>query len=222
MAKKTTAPEPEAVREADAALIPVTVSVNGDELSFHVRPSLPLSARIQMVMEIADLVFLDGAYFPTVEEFAFRSTVLSYCTDLPLADMSIDEIDRLCQCGDILHKVYELSADPLSSMRSDAEKLIQWRKDKLLRAKSDELYDAVTSVVNRLDSLLDQLEGADLGKIDELTELARAVAAKSEKELGHGIIEFRETQKAAETAPKKRAVRKKPAPADAAKPESGE
>lgn len=107
-------------------------------------------------------------------------------------------------------------------MRSDAEKLIQWRKEKLLRAKSDELYDAVTSVVNRLDSLLGQLEGADLGKIDELTELARAVAAKSEKELGHGIIEFRETQKAAETAPKKRAVRKKPAPADAAKPESGE
>ena len=80
MAKKNTAPEPEAVREADAALIPVTVSVNGDELSFHVRPSLPLSARIQMVMEIADLVFLDGAYFPTVEEFAFRSTVLSYFT----------------------------------------------------------------------------------------------------------------------------------------------
>ena len=122
--------------------------------------------------------------------------MLSYFTDLPLADMSIDEIDRLCQCGDILHKVYELSADPISSMRSDAEKLIQWRKEKLLRAKSDELYDAVTSVVNRLDSLLGQLEGADLGKIDELTELAHAVAAKSEKELGHGIIEFREAQKA--------------------------
>ena len=70
-------------------------------------------------------------------------------------------------------------------------------------------------------ALLGQLEGADLGKIDALTELARAVAAKSEKELGHGIIEFREAQKAAETAPKKRAVRKKPAPTDAAKPESG-
>ena len=46
--------------------------------------------------------------------------------------------------------------------------------------------------------------------------------AKLVTELGHGIIEFREAQKTAETAPKKRAVRKKPAPADAAKPESGE
>ena len=222
MEKKPTAPEAEAVQAVDAALIPVTVSVNGEELSFHVRPSLPLSIRVQMAMEIADLVFLDGAYFPAVEDFAYRSTMLSYCTDLPLADMSIDEIDRLCQCNDIFHKVYELSVYPISFIRSDAEKLIQWRKEKLLRTKSDELYDAVTSVVNRLDSLLGQLEGADLGKIDELTELAHAVASKSEKELGHGIIEFREAQKTAETAPKKRAVRKKPAPADAAKPESGE
>ena len=207
MAKKTVVSETEPVKEQSSVFIPVTADKDGDEIHFQVRKSLPLSACTRLVMDIADIVLIDGTYVPTVEEFALLSTVLAYYTDITLDDMSIDEIDQLCRRTDIIDCICQSADIDMEYFREKAQKLISWRKEQILRSKSDQLYEAVTNVVNHLDKLLSQLDGADLGKIDELTALAQAVAQKSERELGHGIIEFREAQKAA--APKKRSVRKK-------------
>ena len=207
MAKKLTVPEAEPIKEQSLDLVQVVASEGGEEVKFRVRRPLPLSARAKMVMDIANIVLVEGTYVPIVEEFAFLSTILAYYTDLPLDDMSIDNIDQLCCRTDIMGCVYQNVCDDVQYIKESAQKLISWEKEQLLRAKSDQLYEAVSAMINHLDGLLAQLEGTDLGKVEELTALAHAVAQKSEKELGHGIIEFREAKKT--TAPKKRSVRKK-------------
>lgn len=189
--------------------VEVTVPIGDVELKFQVTTSLPLAARTKMAIDISDMIFVDEIYLSSMEKFARLSTLLVYYTNIDTNVFTVDQLDVICQQADLFKAIYEVVTDDISEVFDAANRLIEWKKQRILRAKSDELYDAAKDLVNSLERFLSQFEGTDLGKVQELTDLARAVASKSERELGHGIIEFREAQKA--TAPKSRSVRKKAA-----------
>lgn len=189
----------------------VIVEVDGHTLRFNVTTSRPIGVRTKMVMDVVDMMFIDDLYVPTMEEFATCVNLLIYYTDVNVDELTIEQVEALCGRPEIFDAIKSAIDDDMVVVSSCIYHMVEWRKQQMLHAKADQLFDAATSLISSLERVLGQVESADIGKTDELLEAAKAIAAKSERELGRGIIEFREAQKASE--PKSRVVRKKKAQA---------
>lgn len=184
--------------------------IGEDDIVINLRPSLTFEERTIMTENIANFPFVDGDYISYMRDIGRYSYVFTFYTDLDIASMSVEDIYRLSQDHDLLKKIYESVDDDIGMIFADADQMIEWRKEKLLRRSSDELYESLTAIVLHLETLLSKTErdfDPSRGGINmqQLVDALTGLKAQDEKTLAHNVLDFQEAQKrAAGRTPKRR------------------
>lgn len=180
----------------EAEVVAITIKVGDEDVVVNVNTHIPLYVRSQMVEDIASWNFVEDMYVPYMSKFARRLAVLDYYTDLGVGEvMSAADAYRLTQNDALYGAVYEAISDDVDEIFRDADELIEWYKQKLLRSKSDELFDAAKDFVVGLESLLDGVaESTNTTSLPEILSALQHVAKKDETEIARGVLDFQQAR----------------------------
>ena len=184
------------MRTREAEVVALTMNVGGEDIVVNINISIPLYVRSQMVEDIASWNFVEDMYVPYMNKFARRLAVLDYYTDLGVGEaMSAADAYRLTQNDDLYWAVYEAIEDDVDEIFRDADELIEWYKQKLLRTKSDELFDAAKDFVAGLESMLDGVAAnTNTTSLPDILSALQHVANKDETEIARGVLDFQQAR----------------------------
>ena len=197
------APKPTA-RQIDAVLKALepparTVSCEADDISLPIviSPTVTFADRCRMVHDIAGLVFVDGVYAPYLWDFACAYVFLNAFTNVR-TDTSGERQWALAQRTDILRRIDEAVGPDAVAIREDARELVQFYRDRLLhQSRLDELAEALTSLLQKLDGMAGSLKGADL---TELLHAAERLGDRPGTPSASGIVDLQAVRNAARPA----------------------
>lgn len=180
----------------EAEIIALTVNAGDEDIVVNINTTIPLYVRSQMVEDIASRNFVEDMYVPYMNKFARRLAVLDYYTDLGVGEvMSAADAYRLTQNDDLYWAVYEAIEDDVDEIFLDANELVEWYKQKILHAKSDELFDAAKDFVAGLESMLDGVAAnTNTTSLPDILSALQHVANKDETEIARGVLDFQQTR----------------------------
>lgn len=182
----------------EASVVPLTLNMGGEDVTINVNTTIPLFVRSQMVEDIASWNFVEDMYVPYMQKFARRLAVLDYYTDLDVGVLNASDAYRLTQNDGLYWGVYEAINDNVDEIFRDADALIEWYKQRLLHAKSDELFDAAKDFVVGLESMLDGVaESTSTTSLPEILSALQHVAKKDEIEIARGVLDFQQARSVA-------------------------
>ena len=188
----------------------IVYEIGDQTVSVIVHPRVTLVEWATMAEEIADFCFVDDYYVPYMRDIGRISTVLAHYTNIDVDSVGTENIRLLWNNGKFMADLYDCISDDLSTLYADAERLVEWRKQNMLKSqKADELYDTVIKFFVGLESVLDRVadttaEDTDLNK---LVDAVNKLSNLDEKQLAHAVLDFKEAQK--KVTPTKRATKKK-------------
>ncbi len=179
------------------------------DVAIHIRTSLTFEERVKLTEYIANFPFMDSDYIPYMRDMGRYTYVFIFYTDLDIGSMSPDEIYRLSQDKELLKAIYQATDDDIGEIFADADRMIEWRKEKLLHRAADELCDGLSAFVSHIEAMLSKAEKAfdpTQGGISmqQLVDALNGVKAKDEKALAHNVLDFQTAQRNAARKPVKR------------------
>lgn len=195
----------------------IEVVVGDVIVKIMVRPRISLAERSLMVEEIADFCFVDEMYVPYMATFARIISVLNHFTNIDVGTIDMEQAYRLTKNHEMYRAIYSVIDDDVASIFADANTLIEWRKEKLMKStKADELYDTmirfVISLEDALDRMADNVDPAFNGiSVKSIVDAVTTLSKKDEKELAHAVLDYQKAQK--KQAEKKTSTKKKASPA---------
>lgn len=174
----------------------IKVEVDGEIIAIDVLPYLTLKDRGQFVVDVADSVFIDGAYAPYMLNFAYNFFLLQHCTNMTMPK-DAEKVNQLIQTTNIADQVDEIVGDKY--LYSDCLDMIEYRKNVYLKNnKADEFVGSLTSLVDNLNKIAesDEFKGQNL---NDILTTAKKIADKDEKSLVKNILDFQEAKNAKES-----------------------
>lgn len=185
----------------------------GDSIvKFNVVPKLTFVQRSMLIEDIADYCFVGDEYVPYMDKFARGISILAHFTDLDIDALDTEQAFALCNDTNIVGVVHDAADDSFESIFADADELIEWRKQKLLKStKAEELYDAATHLVNWIELSLDRVAasmGTDGGDIDSMVSAIQKFSKMDEKEIAHAVLDFQTAKNAQANKPTKKRTKK--------------
>lgn len=211
MAKKTTKKKIDAVSKDQIELLigglnledmhEVEFSIGDQTTIIKVRPRLSLAERSYAVDEMADFCFVAGEYVPYMRDFGRMAVILTHYTNIDVDSLSMDYIWRLWNTPSFVCNLYDAIDDDVVAIYADAEKLVEWYKEQLLRStKADDLYDVATKFVIQLESTLDKIsdsiDSEHIGvNAKDLVSAVNAFKSMNEKDVAHAVLDYEEAKK---------------------------
>lgn len=170
---------------------------NGKE--YIINPHLTIAEKGSLVNEIAESVFDDGTYAPYIFEMIYKIACVNYYTDIEFpvtTDSDGNELIDFESTRKLIDesKVMDIIEDFIEpDIYYSAQSLLEFRKAEYLkRSKSDELIDAIISIINKFDSgIFDKFKDLD---VKEVMELAKKTANKSEKKIVNEVLKFQDSK----------------------------
>lgn len=177
------------------------------ELKFKAKKYLTTKTIVQFANEVISACVLKGKYFPSLFDFAFKSTFIEIATDIKLP-ASIDKGNAFIYGSGIfdvlesVSEIYYLLIRLRSSCQSHIE-VIQKQVDNdnicesiialgNKESKIDELMDSIISFINTMESKFKGLN------IEELTEkvpqLTNAIANANEHKLAEAVLDIQKNK----------------------------
>ena len=138
-----------------------------------VKSRLPLLERQSMVEDIADMVFIsneegDVTYCSGFKKFAIEYEIINYFTNITLPVDSEKAWEFLEKTGIAARVAEVLPEDYIVEVVSEANELIEYRKQELLkRSKLDAVLDNIADVVKSVSA---KTEGIELPQILEYVQ----------------------------------------------------
>ena len=178
----------------------IVYEIGDQTVSVIVHPRVTLVEWATMAEEIADFCFVDDYYVPYMRDIGRISTVLAHYTNIDVDSVGTENIRLLWNNGKFMADLYDCISDDLSTLYADAERLVEWRKQNMLKSqKADELYDTVIKFFVGLESVLDRVADttAEDTDINKLVDAVNKLSNLDEKQLAHAVLDFKEAQKKA-------------------------
>lgn len=173
--KKTTmAAILKAMPHEDADRLSVTYGDGENAVEIHIKKNLSLIERMNMVSDIADMVFItDGEgnteYVPAFEKFAIEYEIVNYFTDivLPVGDSNKTWL-FLTKTGIAAHIANAVPNGHVFDIIAEAKELIEYRKQLFLkRSRLDVILDNIVSITKGVGDKIDGMDSPELKDIME-------------------------------------------------------
>lgn len=145
-----------------------TYSAGDENIEVIINPTISFRDRGALISDIADLVIQDNVYYSYLEDFAFAYEFLTYFTNVK-TDIKADKLWEFCQLTTILDDIDNaIGMENAYSIRNEAKNMIEFKKQQILKSKSDELYDTLIMFVNKVANMIEKLpKSFDLGKLKD-------------------------------------------------------
>lgn len=187
MTKKISVGKIDSIIKACAETDHVTINVCG--IDIEVKRTLMAEEFLKLVKEATDFVIRDlgddeRTYFAALEELAFRACVLKYFANFNI-DTSLEKLYALCFDTPVFDKVCKcIDPEYYFIVESGVYKQIEFQKQSMLNeSKLDQLLNVIISMASAMPE-----------QLGELTDLAKYLNSKDEREIAQGVLEFRKKE----------------------------
>ena len=148
-----------------------------DVLPIKVKPYLEMMERMAFAKEVAESCFddVDGSYIPYAFDVSLGIMLVQYFTNI---DVGADIVTAfaLVQNSDVVAVIKSIVDErTMDHLETEVYELLQWQKSRRMRStKADELYDALTMLIEKFSQMADSARSnLDDGKITDLAEVLK-------------------------------------------------
>lgn len=178
--------------------------MDGQKHEYHVKDDVAFGDLLNAMQSGFDMCFADdGSYHPELFEFAKEYIILATLTDIEMPD-DANSVYRIIRAIDGVRSVdADFIADGMREKAAMHEKLLvttvqnyhtQRIADMMeaITAKITEAADTISSLLNELGN---QMEGSDLGDVQQLLTALAEVKGMSPEDLVSGMLAYNKAQK---------------------------
>jgi len=169
----------------------ITYEVDGESINITVKPYLTLKEHQSFISDIADAVFVNGAYAPNMLNFAYGYNLISYFTNINLPK-NVEKINELLASTNIVENIED--SIQYHGFIDEVIDVIEFRKNVYLNnTGTNEFMASLTALTDNLNKAVE----SGIKDIDpkEVLEVAKNLADKKEDQLVDGILDFEEEKK---------------------------
>lgn len=148
-----------------------------DTLEIIVLSDLSMEDRMSFAKDIVESCFdvKDGSYIPYAFDISMGIMIVQYFTNIDVGSdtkLAFDLVKNTDVISVIQRTVGEKKMDQIET---EVYELLQWQKSRHMRStKADELYDALTMLIEKFSQMADSARGnLDDGKITDLAEVLK-------------------------------------------------
>jgi len=141
--------------------------VGEDMIEVVINPTIGFLERGTFEKDVVDMVFDGNTYCPYVQEIAFAYGFLTHFTNVK-TDIKADKLMEFCQSTNILEDVYRTIGKDAENIKNETIAMIEFKKELILKAKSDELYDSLILLIGKIGNTIEKLpQSFDLSKFKD-------------------------------------------------------
>lgn len=163
-------------------------------ITIEISPNIPYEKRAQLVVDIADTVFVEGEYAPSAFRFACGYCKLKYFTNMTIPKDYEKVWSLLCSTN-----IEEAINDVIdTSIEDEAKDLIEFRKAVYLReTKFETFMGSLTNLATKAEQLLTNAENNGFANLDikKLVDSISNFSNKDENKIVDFLVKYHDSQK---------------------------
>ena len=168
-----------------------------DTLEIIVLSDLSMEDRMSFAKDIVESCFdvKDGSYIPYAFDISMGIMMVQYFTNIDVGSDTKLAFD-LVKNTDIIDVIKKnVDAKTMDQIEVEVYELLQWQKSRHMRStKADELYDALTMLIERFSQMADSAKNnLDDGTIVELTDMLKKFG--DQKGLAKAVLDLQNERK---------------------------
>lgn len=148
-----------------------------DAIDVSIKCFVDIKEKMEFVKIVTDACFdiVDGGYIPHAREVAFNVQLIQKFTNLN-SGKSVDKLYALSKYSTIIESITEVvGSDLISELEKDIDESLAWEKQRRSKSgKAEELYDALTGLINGFSAMADAAkENVSQDDIKEMLQVLR-------------------------------------------------